>query len=152
MLPFRKYRLRMIENRLSCDYLCLAPLCMQGTLCYYTVLHLCRRSGNDPCLFWRWVLHFGLASRKSKILGYKMLTNTLSDKQAKKENWIKFKLNVLENWEVSPQLCVKRKSLKVKTHKKKSNILKIQIPQNSKWMSQRSYITNIELSQRLNMF
>lgn len=81
-----------------------------------------------------------------------MLTNTLSDKQAKKENWIKFKLNVLENWEVSPQLCVKRKSLKVKTHKKKSNILKIQIPQNSKWMSQRSYITNIELSQRLNMF
>lgn len=152
MLPFRKYRLWMIENRLSCDYPCLAPLCMQGTLCYYTVLHLCRRSGNDPCLFWRWVLHFGLASRKSKILGYKMLTNTLSDKQAKKENWIKFKLNVLENWEVSPQLCVKRKSLKVKTHKKKSNILKIQIPQNSKWMSQRSYITNIELSQRLNMF
>lgn len=47
-----------------------------------------------------------------------MLTNTLSDKQAKKESWIKFKLNVLENWEVSPQLCVKRKSLKVKTHKK----------------------------------
>lgn len=51
-----------------------------------------------------------------------MLTNSLSDKQAKKESWIKFKLNVLENWEVSPQLCVKRKSLKVKTHKKKYQI------------------------------